>query len=144
NEEYRAVHPVAGWLQAGGEPPVVEKLDDATVVFKFNGPHGLFLQFLATPDGDAPTRWPKHYCSQFHPDYNTENLDDLIAEAGATDWVNLMDLKCGGVPGTPYDARWQNGDLPTLKAWRLTTPYGAGSQVVGERNPYYWKVDPEG
>src|SRR5690606_27912629 len=36
-------------------------------------------------------------------------------------------------------------DLPTLAAWKLITPVGAGgSRVVFERNPYYWKVDPDG
>jgi len=145
NEDYLAVHPVPEWLLAGGEPPVVEKVDDTTFTVTFAAPNGLFIQRLATPSGDDFTRWPKHYASQFHPKYNTENLDDLIAEADATDWVNLMDLKAGGILGTPYDARWQNSELPTLKPWRLTTAYGEGtSQVVAERNPYYFKVDPEG
>lgn len=145
NDEYKALHPVPSWLLAGGEPPVIEKVDDYTFKVKFAAPNGLFIQNLATPSGDDFTRWPKHYASQFHPKYNTETLDALIAEAGATDWVNLMDLKAGGVPGTPYDARWQNSELPTLKPWRLTTAYGEGTtQVVGERNPFYFKVDPEG
>ncbi|MCB0120928.1 MAG: hypothetical protein KDE58_01730, partial [Caldilineaceae bacterium] len=48
------------------------------------------------------------------------------------------------VNGTPYDALWQNGDLPTIFPWILTTPYGAGTQVVAERNPYFWKVDSDG
>ena len=33
---------------------------------------------------------------------------------------------------------------PRSTRWVLTTPYGAGTQVVAERNPYYWKVDTEG
>jgi peptide/nickel transport system substrate-binding protein len=145
NDEYEAVHPVPGWLQAGGEPPVVEKIDDYTVIFKFKEPNGLFLQNLATPSGEVPTRWPKHYAMQFHPKYNPENLDALIQEANATDWVNLIDLKAGGVPGTPYDALWFNSELPTLTAWDITASYGdAATQVVAERNPYYWKVDTAG
>ncbi len=145
NEEYRAVHPIGNWLLGGdGEPPVVEKIDDTTVVFRFSAPNGLFLQNLATPDGWTPTRYPTHYCTQFHPDYNTENLDELIAENDANDWVNLMELKCDGVVGTPYDALFQNPELPMLFAWDITTGYGDGTQVVGERNPYYWKTDPEG
>ncbi|MCB0183700.1 MAG: ABC transporter substrate-binding protein, partial [Caldilineaceae bacterium] len=144
NDEYEAVHNVPTWLIAGGEPVTVEKVDDSTVKFIFAEPNGLFLQRLATPGGDAPTRWPMHYCSQFHPDYNGDNMDALIAEADATDWVNLMELKCGNVNGTPYDALWQNGDLPTIFPWILTTPYGAGTQVVAERNPYFWKVDSDG
>ncbi|MEZ4861677.1 MAG: ABC transporter substrate-binding protein [Caldilineaceae bacterium] len=132
------------WMRVGDADATVEKVDDYTVVFKFPVPNGLLLQYLSTPDGDTPTRYPMHYCSQFHAKYNTDNIDALVKEAGADNWVNLFQLKCAGVPGTPYDARWQNGDLPTLKAWTLTTPYGAGTQVVAERNPYYWKVDPEG
>lgn len=145
NEEYVALHPIDNMWMGGGEPVRVEKVDDYTVKFVFSGPNGLFLQRLATPDGANPTRHPKHYCSQFHPKYNQDNLDALIAENQATDWVNLYDLKCGGIPGTPYDALWYNADLPTLYAWDITTPYGGTStQVVADRNPYYWKVDPEG
>ncbi len=144
NEEYGAAHPQGNWLQAGGETVAVEKVDDYTVKLIFAAPNGLFLQRLATPDGAELTRWPKHYCSQFHPDYNADNIEALATEAQADGWVNLMELKCGGVPGTPYDARWQNSELPTLYPWVLTTAYGAGTQVVGQRNPYYWKVDTEG
>lgn len=144
--EYEAAHNFgSGWLSADGEPVTVEKIDDYTVVFKFVAPNGLFLQNMATPSGAGITRWPKHYCSQFHPAYNEENLDALIEEAGANDWVNLMELKCGGVSGTPYDARWYNAELPTVMAWDIVRSYGEGStQVVAERNPYYWKVDTEG
>ena len=39
-----------GWLQSGGEPGVVEKVDDFTVVFKFAASHGLFLQRMACPE----------------------------------------------------------------------------------------------
>lgn len=144
NEAYESTHPFANWLTAGGEPVVVEKIDDYTVNFKFVQPNGLFLQFMAAPGGEAPIRWPKHYCSQFHPDY-ADDIDALIAENDATDWTNLMDLKCGGVPGTPYDARFFNADLPVLWAWDITTAYGGETtRVVAERNPYYWKVDTEG
>ena len=144
NEEYGAAHPQGNWLKAGGETVAVEKVDDYTVKLVFAAPNGLFLQRLATPDGAELTRWPKHYCSQFHPTYNADNIEALATAAEADGWVNLMELKCGGVPGTPYDARWQNSELPTLYPWMLTTSYGAGTQVVGQRNPYYFKVDTEG
>lgn len=144
DEEYVATHPVGTWMMGGGEPPVVEKVDDYTVKFTFAGPNGLFLQRLATPSGATVTRTPAHYCSQFHAAY-TDDLDAAIAEAQATDWVNLFELKCGEVPGTPYNSLWYNADLPTLYAWDITVPYdGNSTQVVAERNPYYWKVDTEG
>jgi len=143
--DYEAAHNVPSWLTAGGEPVVVEKVDDYTVKFIFAEPNGLFLQNLATPSGLNLTSFPKHYCGQFYPPTATGDLDAMIAENQATDWINLVELKCGGVTGTPYDAHWYNADLPTLMAWDIVKSYGTGStQVVAERNPYYWKVDPEG
>src|SRR5690606_8038430 len=53
-------------------------------------------------------------------------------------------MKGDGIPGTPYDARWANPELPRLHAWRLVEPYGEGTRVRFERNPYYWKVDTNG
>ena len=144
DEEYEGAHNVSSWLTSGGEPVTVEKVDDYTVKFTFAEPNGLFLQNIATPSGIVLTSFPKHYCSQFHPDTATD-IDALIAENNANDWVNLMELKCGGVPGTPYDAKWYNADLPTLMAWDITKSYLDNStQLVAERNPYYWKVDTAG
>ncbi|NJN80820.1 MAG: ABC transporter substrate-binding protein, partial [Caldilineaceae bacterium] len=91
-----------------------------------------------------PTRFPKHYCAQFHAKYNEENLDELVAAEGANDWVNLMQTKCAGVEGEPIPPNFRNADMPTLYPWKFTTAYGEGTQVVAERNPYYWKVDTEG
>jgi peptide/nickel transport system substrate-binding protein len=132
------------YMKVGDAPAVVEKIDDYTVVFKFPVPNGLFLQHLSTPDGWLPTRYPKHYLEQFHVEYNPDGVEALVAEAGATDWVNLFQLKGHGIPGAPVEAVFQNPDLPTLWAWKFITPYGEGTQVVAERNPYYWKVDTEG
>jgi peptide/nickel transport system substrate-binding protein len=129
----------------GRFPSEVVKIDQHTVKITFEQPRGLFLQELATPGGDAWTRYPAHYLKQFHQKYNTTNLDQLAQQAGAKDWVELFRLKGAGIPGTPYDARWQNPDLPSLNAWRITTPYGANvTRVVAERNPFYYKVDSEG
>ncbi|WDR03931.1 ABC transporter substrate-binding protein [Devosia algicola] len=63
------------------------------------------------------------------------------AEPAASDWVQLFGLKAGAMD-TPLF--WQNPDRPTLHAWHLTNAYGSTDRVVAERNPYYWKVDPEG
>src|SRR5699024_11257879 len=34
--------------------------------------------------------------------------------------------------------------IPRLSAWTITTPGNSGTKAVAARNPYYWKVDPEG
>ena len=134
---------VSEWMTANGQPGTVTKLDEYTVVFKFGAPNGLLLQRLATPDGQDAVRYPRHYLQQFHKKYNP-NVDQLVASAGAPDWMTLFRQKGTTIPGTPYDARWQNPDLPTVNAWIATNPYGQGTRVVAERNPYYWKLDPDG
>lgn len=122
------------WLVSGDEPVVVEKVDDYTVKFSFASSHGLLLQWLSTPLGHLPTAYPRHYLEQFHADYN-ENIDQLVRQEGLADWAALFSGKAD---------RWANEDLPVVYAWVLTTAAGGGDRVVGERNPYYWKVDPVG
>jgi peptide/nickel transport system substrate-binding protein len=126
----------------GDDPVVVEKLDDYTVVFSFTSPYGLFLQNLAYGQGHIPVIYPKHYLSQFHEDYNAEGLPALIAaDPTAADWVALFNSKVSLSFQPPY---WQNTELPTVNPWVLTQPYADADRVAVTRNPYYWKVDPEG
>ena len=141
NSELYPAGPPGGFMMVGDEPGSVEKIDDYTVVFRFAAPNGFFLRLMATPEGAHPVIYPKHYLSQFHPRYNPD-IDQVIREAGAADWANLW---AGKVGASIYDAaRFQDPDRPTLNAWALTTPFDAGARVISVRNPYYWKVDPEG
>lgn len=127
-----------------GNPFTAEKVDDYTVTISLERPDGLFLKNMATSGGEAWTIFPKHYLSQFHATYNTENLDDLIAENNADDWGHLFRIKGGTITGTPYNALWQNPELPRHHVWKIVEPYGAGTRVTMDRNPYYFKIDPEG
>jgi len=131
-------------LGLGINPWTVEIVDELTFTVIHENPEGLFLQRLAAPEGSAWTRYPAHYLKQFHVDYNTEDLDQLVAENGAADWIELFQMKGGQVPGTPVNAQWTNAELPRLHAWNMVVPYGEGTQVTFDRNPYYFKVDPEG
>jgi peptide/nickel transport system substrate-binding protein len=132
-------------LTTGGSNPFsAERKDDLTFTITFENPNGLFLLEAASPLGSVWTQYPKHYLSQFHETYNTENLDQLVAEAGAENWVELFRTKGGTIPGTPYNALWQNADLPRLHAWKLVEPFGEVTRVRAVRNPYYWKVDTAG
>lgn len=127
---------------SGGEPVVVTKIDDNTVEFKFSQPYGLFIQQLAYGQGHLPVIYPKHYLSQFHEKYNAEGLPALIeADPSVGDWVSLFNSKVSLTFQPPF---WLNTELPTLNPWVLTVPYADGERVAVERNPYYWKVDPEG
>jgi peptide/nickel transport system substrate-binding protein len=140
NEELTPEKPA--WLVIGDQPVVVEKVDDYAVKFVFAEPNGLFLQGLADVRGVRPTAHPRHYFEQFHRDYHSENLEQLVREAGVTDWLALFTLKGGG---SGADIRWWNSELPTLNGWVTTVGIGESTnRMVAERNPYYWKVDSQG
>jgi peptide/nickel transport system substrate-binding protein len=130
----------------GLNPYTVEVVDEQTFILTYELPAGLFLKQKCDDSADTRlfTRFPRHYLEQFHKTYNTTNLDQLIADAGAADWVELFRMKGLGIPGTPYDATWGNPELPGLYGWKLVEPYADAARTRVERNPYYWKVDPAG
>src|SRR5690606_9263005 len=112
NEELTpAKHPL---LLSGGEPPVVEKVDDHTVVFRYAVPHGLLLEFLAGGSGVDVVNKPRHYLEQFHKTYVPDEIDRIVAEAGFDDWVEYF-----------YDRADYtiNPELPSLNAWIVENPY---------------------
>lgn len=130
---------VPRWLRSGSDPVIVEKIDDSTVRFRFSGPNGMLLENMATTFGsDILAAAPAHYLKQFHKKYNPDGIDKLVAEAKAANWSALFLNK------TIFPGRWRNTGRPVLDPWKLTVPYGGTTQVVLERNPYYFKVDPNG
>ena len=132
--------PPALWT-IGGQMCKVSKVDDVTVKFKFAGPYGMFLQQMATPLGQHPTLFPKHYCTKFHPKY-VQNTADLAKAANVPDWGALFRLRCGDIE---IPSRWGNPEKPTLDPWTIAEPYtGGATRVVLKRNPYFWQVDTEG
>lgn len=135
-------HPDLGF---GGTNPVsVEVIDEFTITIGFEQPNGLFLTDLAGPNGDVWTSYPSHYLKQFHESYNTTNLDELVEQNEAADWIELFNKMGASIPGTSWVARWSNPQLPTLYAWQIVEPYGDTTLVTATRNPWYWKVDPAG
>lgn len=126
------------WMVSGGELGVVEAVDDYTVKFSFAAPNGLFIQRMASVDGREVTRYPQHFFEQFHKEYNPDGIDALVAAAGVADWVALWNLKTTDLEGFA-------SVRPVIGAWVLQSDYTADTvQLIGTRNPYYWKVDPEG
>ena len=87
--------------------------------------------------------WAKHYCQQFHPKYNPDIQAQVDATEAVEDWPGLFRLNCGEVEAPN---RWSNAERPTLDPWIVTGEgYTAGAtQVLMERNPYFWQVDTEG
>lgn len=135
NEELTPVPP--NWLTIDGELPTFTQVDQYTIRWEFPKPYGLFLRNLATYTNfeESMTQYPKHYLSQFHPNYTPkEQLDAMVAQAQLDEWFQLFRQR--------MDPRL-NPEVPVIYAWRVTRPSPA-QPVVAERNPYYWKVDPEG
>ncbi len=122
-------------LKRGGELVKLEKLDDYTLQFSFKEPYGLFLEALAYSLDTTIARCPKHYLKQFHPRYvPIDRLEEMARQRGFNVWFRLF-----------RDRRedWKNADLPRLSAWVPKYPPPA-RPIIFERNPYYWKVDPQG
>lgn len=120
-----------------GIPFTINKIDDLTFEWKFKTPNGLFIKQLAVivSAQDYMLEIPKHYLSQFHKKYNPD-IDKLVQENKVKTWVELFNAK--RVVTT-------NSDIPVLWPWKLNTDFRtATSQLTGERNPYYFKVDTEG
>lgn len=134
NEELTPVKPTL--LLSDGELPAVEAIDENTVAFRYNTPHGLLLRYLAGGAGDELVAKPRHYLEEFHKEFNPDRINDLVNEAGFDDWVQFFLDR----------ADWSiNPDLPVLSAWVVETPLlEGGSHIVAKRNPFYWKTDSEG
>ena len=123
------------WLKLSGEPVVIEKLDDYTLQFKFAAPYALFINVLGSLRGDRFARYCAHYLKQFHVNYvEKDEMDAMIKDAGVEHWYQVF--------GTKPDPR-RNPDNPSYLPWNLSTP-SHSDPLIADRNPFYWKVDPEG
>ena len=122
--------PHAEWV-IDGQPMELTKIDDVTITLTFAGPNGLAETVgLAFHGNQWPLGFerfgffaPRHYLEQYHPAYNSNVSDYQQFEDKAFDF---------------------NIERPAMTPWRVTE-WGAGAtELVAERNPYYWKVDIEG
>ncbi|MGI6209723.1 MAG: ABC transporter substrate-binding protein [Anaerolineae bacterium] len=130
NEEITPTKP--SWMRVKGQYGTVEKVDDYTVRFKFAAPYGTFLEWLATNFFFGA---PGHYLEQFHIDFRDRaELEALAKENSFEQWFQLFSYK---------NTMYNNPELPILGAWRFTT-LPDQNPLIAERNPYYYRVDPEG
>jgi peptide/nickel transport system substrate-binding protein len=121
------------WFTVAGKPGVIKKIDEYTFEITFSEPYGIF------PEKEAyfgfPLR-PAHYMKQFHIKYtDPKQLETMIKEAKLQYWYQLFTLKAGWLGDNP--------EYPVLTAWKFVSIDPAGNMTF-ERNPYYWKIDPDG
>lgn len=131
-----------GWLKVGDELPSISVASPTEFTISWTKPNGLFILNVAGVFGTQLTLLNKAYCSQFMPKFNPD-AEASASAAGAADWAEHMINMCG--VEIENIQRWRNPERPVIEAFRITEPYVAGAtRVAFERNPYYWKVDPEG
>ncbi len=119
----------------GGEYGRLEKLDDYTIRITFNEPNGLFMKHMASGFSAMMLLFPAHYFRQFHPRHRPiEEIRAIAASEGLASWQDVWRNR------TVYVS---NPEMPHLWAWGVRIPSPA-QPVEFARNPYYWKVDPEG
>lgn len=132
----KAIYPIfPRWFIIDDKPMEVSAPDPFTIVFHFAKPYGIFLEVLAVRGLQNWLFGPKHYLKQFHEKYaDPDELQKEVRKAGFESWSQLFGLK---------EQVAQNPELPTLCPFIVKIP-PPSTRIVAERNPYYWKVDPEG
>ncbi len=125
-------------IVSGGEPGVFEKVDQYTVRVTFKDPYAFFIRTIATPEVSTNGFYPflpAHYLKQFHPKYAGQTaVDKLVKDEGVENWMALFNDKA---------STFINPDRPVLRPWQVINSSDSQRQIA-VRNPYYWKVDPEG
>ncbi len=121
--------PPPEWV-INGKPMTVSASSPEVITLKFAGPNGMALRMLAFHGNQWPLNFerfgfyaPKHYLTQFHPKYNN----------GANDYKVFNDKADDLTPGRP-----------SMTAWHVTSWAAGDRQLLADRNPYYWRVDPQG
>lgn len=110
------------FYDANGNFPLLTKIDDYTIKFEYDDPAFLFEKKYANVCFAA---LPKHHISKWHPKYNSGSDYETLNEK----------IKILGVDS--------EGNRVTLNAW-VVDEYVPDEKLHMTRNPYYWKVDPEG
>jgi len=131
-------------MAINGKQGEIQKVDAATVRFKFPEPYFMLPDVLAGSTDLAGQMFgyralggfaPAHYLKQFHPKYvGQAELDKKVKDEKFDSWVRMFLFKND----------WAlNPDLPVLSAWKTVTPSNTPTWTL-ERNPYSVFVDTAG
>ena len=119
-----------------GEPAKVEVIDKTTIRYSWSKPNANFLPALALRP-DLFIYSPSKYLKKLHKKYaDPDELAARVKKAGSRSWAQLFNRM-----NNPY--KNDNPKMPTLGPWVLKTKPPA-DRFVFERNPYYFRVDPQG
>lgn len=119
------------WAKMSGEV-----IDPLTFKITLSDPNGLFLERMASVEGQFIVNAAKHYCGTYFPEVNPD-ANDAAKAAGFDSWTQAIEQSCF--------FNFVDEDRPLLFAWRQVTPYDGLNQLIEwERNPYFFKVDTDG
>ncbi|NKB99487.1 MAG: hypothetical protein GKR90_13460 [Pseudomonadales bacterium] len=108
--------------------------DPWTLVYKFDQPSPLFINYMA----QVPELFlaPKHYFAQHHPRYSdAEQISERMREKGFISWSTFIRAN--------LQLRIEDSiEKPTVRAFKPSKFTPTVNRY--DRNPYYFKVDPEG
>lgn len=127
------------YFYVDGQLPTLKVIDDLTFSFRWEQPHGLFLQGLSTSYGVYVTQYPRHYLEQFHMDYNPEGVAEMMENDGEDNFGQWWAAHIGGYGQA---AEYNSPARPSMQPWIPSAPYIGEERFTFVRNPYYFKVDP--
>ncbi|MCD6365295.1 MAG: ABC transporter substrate-binding protein [Planctomycetes bacterium] len=120
----------------GGKPMIVKAISDTTIEFHFAEPYPVAEKLMSFKAGQWPLGMeryglyaPKHYLEEALP----VEGENPLTPSGEKRSYELFERRA-------YDF---NPNRPAMTAW-VITEMDEGTRVVATRNPYYWKVDPQG
>lgn len=124
------------WSDADQNKPTVDWVDDRTFTVTFGTSNPLFPQYMAHVVNGWQLFKPMHYLKQFHAEHVGDEEATTVAKAAGFDtWDKYF---------VDRSNAWVNPDLPVLGAYRVTSSSGGSGTATLERNPYYYKTDPDG
>lgn len=134
------------YMKIAGEAGKITKIDDYTVKFIFPKPYGLFLNLLATPDTQPLTNTPAAFARKYMAKYvDRAKLDADIKAAGFTTYLDYFQFMVYRGSGSGINPVFATSNRPTLFPYVVDQPLvGSSTQVTFKRNPYFFKVDPNG
>jgi peptide/nickel transport system substrate-binding protein len=140
NSEYSPAGPPSDWRVGPARTPMtMEAIDDYTLKLSFAAPYPLIILSQGFYAGSQGGIWtPAHYARQFHPDFaDAAELQQKISDAGFETWIQLYGDRMRVGSTIPAQV-----DLPGMTAFVRVAD--SPERHSYERNPYYWKVDPDG
>jgi len=132
----------------GGKPVKLEVLGPRTFRLEFAASYGAFLERMTNMNWSR-MMLPRHYLKRFHRDFvPADELNAIMEEYGykPEEWGRFfLSIGGDGLYAAAYVPERMPRDhaYPSLYPWIHVRQPNPGDYVM-ERNPYYYKIDPEG